>query len=113
MPINKFGISLGGSGAESYYRWSEIVRNYVRDNALCMTAADFDAKSRKIRRVALPVDDGDVVNKRYLQQNMQMLKDRQAEIERKIATLQNNVDIVLNEIRQVRTHRDVSEEENV
>jgi len=36
----------------------------VRDNALCMGAVDFDAKSRKIRRVALPVDDNDVANKR-------------------------------------------------
>jgi len=106
MPINKFGISLGGSGVESYYQWSGLVRNYVRDNALCMTASDFDAKSRKIRRVALPVDDGDAVNKRYMQQNVQMLKDRQDEIETKIAALQNKVDIMLNEIRQVLTHRD-------
>jgi len=29
-----------------------------------MGAADFVAKSRKIRRVALPVNDGDVTNKR-------------------------------------------------
>lgn len=72
-----------------------------------MTAADFDAKSRKIRRVALPVDDGDAVNKRYMQQNVQMLKDRQVEIERKIAALQNKVDNMLNEIRQVMAHRDV------
>ena len=91
---------------ESYYQWSGLVRNYVRDNALCMTASDFDAKYRKIRRVALPVDDGDAVNKRYMQQNVQMLKDRQDEIETKIAALQNKVDIMLNEIRQVLTHRD-------
>jgi len=55
----------------------------VCDNALCVVAADFDAKSHKIRRVALPIDDGDAVNKRYMQQSMQILKDRQDEIERK------------------------------
>jgi len=37
----------------------------MRDNAFCMGAVDFDAKSRKIRRIALSVDDDDVANKRY------------------------------------------------
>ncbi|XP_011878968.1 PREDICTED: uncharacterized protein LOC105568152 [Vollenhovia emeryi] len=64
MPINKFGISLGRSGTDSYYQYSGLIRNYVRDNALCVVATDFDAKSCKIRRVALPVDDDDAVNKR-------------------------------------------------
>jgi hypothetical protein len=112
MPINKFGISLGRSGAEPYYQWGGLLRNYVRDNALCVVATDFDAKSRKIRRVALPVDDGDVANKRYVEQSMQILKDRQDEIERKMMVFQNNVQVILNElqktVRQVimSTHRD-------
>ncbi|XP_071646745.1 uncharacterized protein [Temnothorax longispinosus] len=55
MLINKFGISLGRGGAEPYYQWSGLIRNYVRDNALCMVATDFDAKSRKIRRIAPPL----------------------------------------------------------
>jgi len=67
MPINKFGTSLGKRGTESYYPWSGLLRNFVRDNALCMGAVDFDAKSRKIRRVALPVDN-DIANKRYVLQ---------------------------------------------
>jgi len=58
----------------------------VRDNALCVVANDFNAKSCKIKRIALPVDDSDAANKRYLLQNIQILKDRQNEIERKIAT---------------------------
>lgn len=95
MPINKFGISLG-SGSEPYYQWSGLLRNYVRDNALCMVAADFDAKSRKIRRVAPPVDDGDVANKRYVEQNVQILKDRQDEFEKKMMAFQNIVQIELN-----------------
>ena len=52
---------------DPYYQWSGLIRNYVRDNALCIVATDFDAKSRKIRHVALPVDDGEVANKRYVQ----------------------------------------------
>jgi len=48
------------------------MRNY--ENALCRVTTDFDAKLCKIRRVALPVDDDDVVNKRFVQQNMQILK---------------------------------------
>jgi len=63
----------------------------MRDNALCISAIDFDAKSHKIRRVALTVDDGDVANKRYVLQSVQILKARQDEIEKKIATLQNNM----------------------
>jgi len=83
MPINKFGTSLGRSGAEPYYQWSGLLRNFVRDNALYMGADDFDAKSRKIKRVALLVDDDDVANKRYVLQSVKILKDRQNEIEKK------------------------------
>jgi len=65
MSSNKFGTSLGKSGAKPYYQWSGLLRNFERDNALCMGAVDFDAKSCKIKLVALPVDDDDVANKRY------------------------------------------------
>jgi len=75
MPINKFGTSLRKSGAESYYQWSGLFRNFVRNNALCMGATNFDAKSCKIRRIALPVDDDDVANKRYVLQSVKILKD--------------------------------------
>jgi len=101
MPINKFGTSLGKIGAEPYYQWSGLLRNFVRDNALCMGATDFDAKSRKIRRVALPVDDDDAANKRYVLQSMKILKDRQDKIEKKIVTLQNNMQIMINELQKI------------
>jgi len=62
MPINKFGASLGKSGAEPYYQWSGLLRNFVRDNALCMGATDFDKKN---------------------------------------ATLQNNMQIMINELQKI------------
>jgi len=86
MSINKFGILLGRSRAEPYYQWSGKLRNYVHDNGLCVLAADFDAKSRKIRRIALPIDDDDVANKWYVEQSMQILKDRQNREEDSIAS---------------------------
>jgi len=45
--------------------------------------ADFDAKSRKIRRIALPVDNDDVANKRYVLQSVKILKDRQDKMEKR------------------------------
>jgi len=55
----------------------------VRDNAFCIVATDFNAKSRKIRRVALPpVNDGDIANKLYVLQSVQILKDEQDEIDK-------------------------------
>ena len=101
MPINKFGISLGRSGAEPYYQWNGLLRNYVRDNALCVVAVDFDARSRKIRRVALPVDDDDVANKRYVQQSIQILKDRQEEFEKKMIEFQNNMQTALHKLEVI------------
>ncbi|XP_036147378.1 uncharacterized protein LOC118647172 [Monomorium pharaonis] len=52
---------------------------------------------------ALPVDDTDAANKRYVQQTVKILKDRQDEIERKIETLQSRVEItahMLNEFQR-------------
>jgi len=65
------------------------MRNYVYENALCRIATDFDARLCKIRRVAVLIDDDDVVNKRFVQQNMQILKDRQDEIEMNMQILKN------------------------
>jgi len=36
----------------------------------------FDAGLCKIRRIALPIDNDDVANKWFMQQSMQILKDR-------------------------------------
>jgi len=62
--------------------------NYVYENARVAT----DTRSCKIRRVALPVDDYDVVNKHFVQQNMQILKNRKDEIEKNAQILKNGQD---------------------
>jgi len=66
------------------------MRNYVYENTLCRVATNFDARLCMIQRVALPVDDDDDINKQFMQQSMQILKDRQDEIEKKITLLQTN-----------------------
>jgi len=90
MSINKFGLSLGPP-SNSYYQWNGLLRNYVRDNALCQTASGFDARSRKIRRVAQPEADSDASNKQYVETCVKPLKDQQEEFEKKIIAFETNM----------------------
>jgi len=106
MSISKFGLSEQRNDDDSYYRWDDTMRNYMYENALCRIATDFDVRLCKIRRVALPVDDDDVVNKQFVQQSMQILKDRQDEIEKKI-TFQTNRQIMLKYMQEnIQTSKD-------
>jgi len=83
------------------------MRNYVYENALCRVTTDFDARLYKIRRVALPVDDDNVGNKLYVQQSMQILKDGQNEIEKKITSLQTNRQFMLKYVQEnIQTFKD-------
>ena len=87
---------------EPYQQWSGLLRNYVRDNALCVVATDFDAKSRKIRRVAQPEADTDVVNKLYVDQCVKTLRNQQKESDEKLTALEKDVralQTVVNELR--------------
>jgi len=111
MPISKFGLSEQRNDDDSFHRWygimNGIMRNYVYENALCRVATDFDARLCKIQRVALPVDDDDVVNKRFVQQNMQILKDQQDEIEKNITSLQTNGQFMLKYLQEnIQTFKD-------
>lgn len=103
MSINKFGLSLGAPN-NSYYQWNALLRNYVRDNALCRTASGFDARSRKIHRVAQPEADNDAVNKVYVDTSIKQLKDQQEEIEKKIITLTTSIQalrLMLDDIKRM------------
>jgi len=105
MPISKFGLSEQRNDDDSYHRWNDIMKNYVYENALCRVATDFDARLCKIRRV--PVDDDDATNKRFVQQSMQILKDRQNEIEKNITSLQTNRQIMLKYVQEnIQTFKD-------
>lgn len=80
----------------------------MRDNALCQTASGFDARLRKIRRVAQPEADNDVVNKKYVDISVKHLKEHLEEIERKIITLVTNMQtlqIMLDEMLRNTTHQ--------
>jgi len=59
----------------------------------------------KIRRVALPIDNDDVVNKRFVQQNMQILKDRQDKIEKNMQILKNGQDEIEKNMISLQTNR--------
>jgi len=61
----------------------------------------------KIERVTLPVDDDDV-NKRFVHQSMQILKDRQDETEKKITSLQTNRQFMLKYVQEnIQTFKDL------
>ncbi|KAL6417307.1 hypothetical protein ACFW04_012622 [Cataglyphis niger] len=69
MSVSKFGASLKehGDDVERLRPAIESLRSYVRDNALCASSADeYDAKERKIRRLASPKEDTDATSKSYV-----------------------------------------------
>ncbi|XP_070527373.1 uncharacterized protein [Cardiocondyla obscurior] len=103
MPNNKFGTLLkdgGGSNTNQHYRYNALARNYVRDNALCVTSTDYDARSRKIKHVAKPLDDDDAVNKQYVQQNLQILKNGIVELNNNVQQNVQNLKDQLNELNK-------------
>lgn len=91
MSINKFGIQLAkGDTRRGEARWSGDFRNYVRDNSICVVGEIFDAKSRKIRRLADPETDSDAVNKRYLDRHLRENRARhEYAVELVHSTIQN------------------------
>lgn len=108
MPIDKFGLFERRNDATGSSRqlWSGLLRNYVRENALCRVATDFDARSRKICRVALPVDDNDAANKLYVEQYVKTLTNRQGEFNEKLVDLENRVQalwLVISELQGATT----------
>ncbi|XP_077276966.1 uncharacterized protein LOC143905412 [Temnothorax americanus] len=97
MSVNKFGMSLtnrsNGDGASTVRLRSSIesLRNYARNNALFVSEDSYDARERKIRRVAAPEDSDDATNRSYVEDAIERLrKVVTGEIEKKNATLKND-----------------------
>ena len=98
MLINKFGLSLGG-GSESHYQWRGLLRNYMRDNALCIVAVDFDTKSCK---TSSATDGWCWRSKQTIRAAKCSKFERSSEWnQRKIVVLQNNVQVMLNEFEKI------------
>lgn len=104
MPINKFGLfeprndATGTSGS-----WDRFVKSYVHENALCRVVTDYDARSRKIRRVAQPEADTDAVNKLYVESCVKRLMNRQKESDEKLTSFEKDVraiQIVLDKLQR-------------
>lgn len=92
MPINKFGLFDSRNDAPGTNgSWDRLVKSYVHENALCRVVTDFDARSRKIRRVAQPEADTDAVNKLYVQSCVKRLMNRQKESDEKLTSLEKDV----------------------
>jgi len=86
-----------------HHHWSKL-RNNVRDNALCRAGTEFDAETRKIRRVAQPESDDDAANKLYVEQSVKILRNRQREIHERLIAFEKDMQTlqtVVNKLRRV------------
>jgi len=92
MPIDKFGqFERRNDAIGNNTRWRGMLRRFVRENALCRNATDFDAKSLKIRCVGEPEADTDAINKRYLEQRVETLTNRLKELNDRIDVLRDAI----------------------
>lgn len=86
MSVNKFGDSLNRASGDDR-RAIESLRGYVRNSALCLDPDHYDAKKRRIVRVARPSLENDVTNKAYVD-------DAFVERDRSLTQTQNDVEKV-------------------
>ncbi|XP_070171211.1 tropomyosin-like [Polyergus mexicanus] len=72
MSVSKFGSPLKNRGYDArtgrLRPAIESLRSYVRDNALCLSSSiEYDARERKIKRLAQPEEDADATSKSYVE----------------------------------------------
>ncbi|XP_070162568.1 uncharacterized protein [Polyergus mexicanus] len=72
MSVSKFGSPLKNRGYDArtgrLRPAIESLRNYVLDNALCLSSSiEYDARERKIKRLAQPEEDADATSKSYVE----------------------------------------------
>lgn len=91
MSVNKFGMSIKNDGRGGEGTSIESLRIYVRDNALCLSDNEYDAKNHKIRRVATPRDSYDATNKEYVENELSDPKRNIVENRQSIDSLRDYV----------------------
>lgn len=87
MSINKFGTLLANKRANAvsdndttnhFIRDTVALRNFIHDRAILRSdeegIEDYDARERKVRRLAKPVNDTDAVNKLYMDNEINKAK---------------------------------------
>lgn len=102
MSVSKFGASLkkrddGKFALERLKPSIDSLRNYVRDNALCSNADIYDAKERKIRRLATPENDSDATNKNYVESALRVLRDETIKLREQTEKSVTNVEKTISE----------------
>lgn len=80
MSVNKFGVSLDRHDRDDAITGRirpavESLRNYVRDNALCLAATDYDARERRIKRLSEPKEDADAASKNYVERALRAMEE--------------------------------------
>jgi len=66
MSINKFGLSVRVNSNFSVDNLYSL-RNFIRDNALCLNSSDFNAKDCRIQHLAEPKSGDDATNRQYVE----------------------------------------------
>ena len=54
----------------------ESLRNYIHNSGLCLNPDQYDVKKRKIKHIAAPEFDTDVVNKTYVERTLRDSRSR-------------------------------------
>lgn len=116
MYMNKFGRSLNRANDEE--RSVESLRGYVRNSALCLNPDHYDAKKRRIVRVATPSLDTDVANRGYVDgalvdrdKSLSRVRDDVEEVRQSVdeltrgmnSLLQNRVEILSKNVDSLQT----------
>ncbi|XP_025265597.1 uncharacterized protein LOC112638311 [Camponotus floridanus] len=104
MFASKFGVSTrrrrGRDATSGRLRASvESLRNYVRDNALCLAISDvspsalhYDARRFKIRGVTWPTNNDDATNKSYVESVIHVVRANVANNHQLIESVRTRVD---------------------
>ncbi|XP_070170812.1 coiled-coil domain-containing protein 39-like [Polyergus mexicanus] len=115
MSVSKFGSPLKNRGYDArtgrLRPAIESLRSYVRDNALCLSSSiEYDARERKIKRLAQPEEDADATSKSYVEGiTSQLRKDANEAAQgvillfTRLAQLDSALDAVENSISRIET----------